>query len=120
MHYGAGITASLADPSLNTGNAAGDSYTGITSLIGTNYDDVLYGNSDINALEGGGGADQLHGGGGALDYASYIHAQSGVIADLGTPANNTGNDDATGDTYFQHQRLDRLELQRHADRRCQR
>ena len=99
-HYGAGITASLADPSINTGNAAGDTYTNITTLIGTNYGDVLYGDTNNNALEGGAGADALHGGGG-FDYASYIHAQSGVVADLGNPLNNTGNDDATGDTYYQ-------------------
>ena len=80
-----GITANLADPSQNTGNAAGDTYTNITDLIGTNYDDTLIGDGNVNALEGGAGADTLIGGGGAIDYASYTHASTGVTANLADP-----------------------------------
>ncbi len=98
LHYQSGITVNLADPSQNTGNAAGDTYTNINSVIGTNSDDILYGDANINALEGGAGADELHGNGGALDFASYIHAATGVIANLADPGQNTG--DAAGDSYF--------------------
>ncbi|MGA7964815.1 MAG: cadherin domain-containing protein, partial [Gammaproteobacteria bacterium] len=97
LHYGSGITVDLAVPSQNTGNAAGDSYVNITGVIGTNYDDVLIGDANANALEGGQGADSLTGGGGPLDFASYQHASAAVIANLADPSGNTG--DAAGDTY---------------------
>ena len=100
VHYGSGITVNLADPSQNTvgSNAEGDTYTNITQVIGTNSADVLTGDGNINVLEGGGGGDTLDGGGGSFDYASYIHAPTGVTADLANfAANNTG--DALNDTY---------------------
>ncbi|HET7805250.1 MAG TPA: cadherin-like domain-containing protein [Pseudolabrys sp.] len=93
------MTANLTDPSQNTGNAAGDTYTNdITALIGTNFDDTLIGNAGTNVLEGGGGGDTLIGGGGVLDFASYAHAQFGVTANLGNTALNTN--DALGDIYI--------------------
>ena len=98
VHYGSGITADLADPSQNTGNAAGDSYSNITGLIGTNYNDTLIGDANNNGLEGGAGADTLIGGGGALNFASYFHAGIGITADLADPSQNTG--DAAGDIYI--------------------
>jgi Ca2+-binding RTX toxin-like protein len=102
VHFGSGITANLADPSQNTGNAAGDTYTNIVSLIGTNFSDTLIGDGNTNALEGGGGADTLIGNGGTLDFASYVHANTGnanvgVTANLADPTQNTG--DALGDSY---------------------
>jgi len=97
IHFGSGITANLANPGQNTGNATGDTYTNIATLIGTNFNDTLIGNSGNNALEGGVGADTLIGNGGALDFASYAHAQTGVTANLANPNLNTG--DAAGDTY---------------------
>ncbi len=97
VHYGSGIVVDLADPSQNTGNAAGDTYSNINTIIGTNYDDTLIGDANINALEGGAGADMLFGNGGSLDYASYIHAPTGVVANLADPSQNMG--DAQGDTY---------------------
>ena len=92
----AGITADLANSSLNTGEAAGDTYTSIENLRGSSSNDTLIGNSGNNFLRGGPGADWLQGGGGS-DTADYKGATSGVIADLTTPAFNTG--DAAGDTY---------------------
>ena len=107
VHYGSGITADLANPSLNTGNAAGDGYSNINSLIGTNYNDTLIGDANNNALEGGAGADTLIGGGGALDFASYVHAPTpGVTAYLVDPSDPTYNPlyantgDAAGDIYI--------------------
>src|SRR6185436_4931083 len=90
--------ANLADPSQNTGNAAGDSYTNINTLIGTNFNDTLIGDGNTNALEGGAGVDTLIGNGGALDFASYIHAPTSVTANLANPNLNTG--DAAGDVYI--------------------
>jgi hypothetical protein len=37
----AGVVASMLDPTVNTGHAAGDAYTSIEGLIGSHYDDTL-------------------------------------------------------------------------------
>lgn len=121
-----GLTASLANPSINTGDAAGDTYENLANnadLAGSPYDDVLFGDSHNNVilgdpdidfyggrfgndklfggdgddmLDGGRGADQMDGGAGT-DFASYAWALSGVTASMADPSKNTG--DAAGDTY---------------------
>jgi hypothetical protein len=70
-----GITADLADPSHNTGDAAGD--------------------ANDNYLRGRGGADTLNGNGGS-DTADYA-GSAGLTVDFSNTANNTG--DAVGDIY---------------------
>ena len=92
-----GVVASLANPSVNTGKAAGDTYISIESLAGSAFNDVLVGDNNNNVLRGQAGADILNGGGG-FDAASYVNAGSGVTATLANPSVNTG--DAAGDTYF--------------------
>jgi Ca2+-binding RTX toxin-like protein len=90
------VTASLLNPSDNAGEAAGDVYTSIENLGGSQFNDTLRGNSAANVLRGEAGADLLDGQGG-FDFASYFGATAGVVASLsGTPA-NTG--DAAGDTF---------------------
>jgi Ca2+-binding RTX toxin-like protein len=91
-----GVVANLADPSHNTGDALGDSYSGIQNLTGSAFNDTLTGDAGNNVLIGGAGADALDGGAGN-DTASYETAHSGVLASLATPSTNTG--DAAGDTY---------------------
>jgi len=95
-HATAGVIASLASNSSNTGDAAGDIYFNIENLRGSNFSDFLFGDSKNNVLEGGAGADFLNGNGGN-DTASYEHAQSGVFANLTNSSLNTG--DAAGDVY---------------------
>ena len=126
LDAGAGISASLANTSLNTGEAAGDTYTSIEDLTGTNYDDVLaglagnrnntlrggggddvlkgysgadrlYGNDGDDFLEGGIGGDVLVGGEGR-DTATYLQASSGVIVSMTALGSSTG--DAAGDTFY--------------------
>lgn len=59
----AGLRASLANSALNTGIAAGDTYTSIESLTGTQGDDILYGSAGGvgNVIRGGSGEDLLRG-----------------------------------------------------------
>jgi Ca2+-binding RTX toxin-like protein len=92
-----GITASLANSAINTGEASGDTYISIEGLIGSKFNDTLIGDGGNNNLRGGLGADVLNGGGG-FDYAEYVNATSGITASLANPAINTG--EAAGDTYI--------------------
>lgn len=120
-----GITASL-DPAIkNTGLAAGDTYSSIENLQGTDKADKLYGSSGNNKLSGWDGDDTLSGGagddvlygwqgadkltGGAgndtaayslrfdADFTGTTSDGKGVTADLDDSSRNTG--DAKGDTY---------------------
>ena len=97
-----GVTASLASPAANTGEAAGDTYTSIEGLAGSAFADTLIGDGNGNSLRGNDGADVLNGGGG-IDTAEYNNSAVGVTADLGNSANNTGH--AAGDTYISIENL---------------
>ncbi len=112
LHSPGPVTVNLTDPSQNTGAAAGDTYSGITNVIGSNSSDTLIGDGSVNALEGGAGADALDGGGssagyGPRDYASYIFAPAtdlgagiGILASLDlTNPFGAPTGDAAGDTY---------------------
>ena len=110
----AGVSVNLAAPGSNTGDAAGDTYSSIDYVRGTNFadtitgnafvnylygesgDDLLYGGDGDDWLNGGEGADVLNGGSG-IDGARYITASAGVTANLGTAI---GTGEAAGDTYF--------------------
>ncbi len=94
--YDTSVTASLADPTINTGEAAGDTYTSIEGLLGSIFNDVLIGDGNDNSLRGGSGADVLEGGGG-FDFALYNNSAGGVTVSLADPGINTG--DAAGDTF---------------------
>ncbi|NPD15564.1 calcium-binding protein [Xinfangfangia sp. D13-10-4-6] len=117
------VFASLASPSSNTGEAAGDTYSNIEGLIGSDFDDFLLGNTAANAIYGGAGDDRIYGGGGAdtlyggtgndtmfgsagadqffggdgRDVVDYSQATTGLRVDMLLPATNTQN--AAGDTF---------------------
>ena len=60
----AGVTLNLGNIAVNTGDAAGDTYSGIEAFAGSNFNDVMIGDSEANLLSGWGGDDQLSGGAG--------------------------------------------------------
>ena len=112
------VIASLADPSINTGDAAGDTYTNIQSLTGSMYGGALYGANDglIEQLWALGGATNIYGGSGYTTFiagdapdnmygqtsggnnlADYEVEPSGVVVNLANPSQNAGL--AAGDTY---------------------
>ena len=66
QYYGAksGVTVNLANPALNAGEAAGDSFASIEDIAGSPFADLITGNALANRLFGGNGNDILHGGSG--------------------------------------------------------
>jgi len=62
---GIGVTASLAAPGSNTGDAENDTYSAIQNLIGSAFADTLTGDNNANSITGGDGNDIISGGGGA-------------------------------------------------------
>ena len=81
--------------------AAGtDTLSGIENLIGSQYNDTLFGDGNDNVIEGGAGNDTLVGGGGN-DTASYASASGGVtvflaLQDSAQNTRNAGSDTLSG------------------------
>lgn len=56
------VAASLANPSINKGDAAGDTYESVERLVGSSYNDSLNGSHATNdVISGGAGADVIKG-----------------------------------------------------------
>jgi serralysin len=91
--YGKGVYANLSNATLNTNEAAGDTFSSIENLKGTAYADKLYGDARANMLTGDSGndilsgmsgTDKLYGGAGADAFTGGSDAdtfQFRVLAD---------------------------------------
>ncbi|MCC1494753.1 calcium-binding protein [Cognatishimia sp. F0-27] len=101
-------------------DAEGDSATGVENLRGSNFDDVLVGNSSANVIYGQTGEDELRGGSGedtlqggfdgdilngesGADTADYSDSSSRVLVNLS--ANFADQGYATGDELISIERL---------------
>ena len=60
-HAATGVTVDFDNMHLNSGDAAGDVFSGISGVIGSAFDDRLNGSSGSNMLSGGAGRDLLDG-----------------------------------------------------------
>ena len=95
----AGVTVDLTEGTGEGGHAQGDDISNVENITGSDYRDVLEGDSSVNilqgldgddelrgnggddVLEGGSGADQMDGGTG-FDAVSYRASDEGVTVDL--------------------------------------
>ncbi|MBA2653478.1 MAG: tandem-95 repeat protein [Gammaproteobacteria bacterium] len=104
----AAVTVILENVYQNTGGAGTQAYGSIENAIGTNFNDVLVGNSDANQLAGAGGDDTLYGqagndylvgglgndtiyGGTGIDTVSYYDAASQVNVILSSQTDGIGH-----------------------------
>jgi len=76
----AGVTINLATGAASGGDAAGDVFTSIENVVGSNYADKLTGDGGANVvfglkgndvIDGGGGADEIYGGAGKDQIAGH-------------------------------------------------
>ncbi|WP_052119962.1 calcium-binding protein [Inquilinus limosus] len=59
-----GVTVNLGNVAANTGDAAGDTYSGVEYFAGSAFNDIMIGDGGANLLSGWTGDDNLSGGGG--------------------------------------------------------
>lgn len=107
VNANSGVLASLADQTANAGGAAGDEYTSIEKLIGSDGADTLIGDANANGntldggagndllIDGSGGSPDIYLGGTGVDAISYANASASVTLAL---SGGTGGD-AAGDVY---------------------
>jgi Ca2+-binding RTX toxin-like protein len=121
---GPALRIDLQTPSLNTGDAMGDTFDAVEGIIGSASADILAGDASRNSFDGGAGDDLLQGrggddsllggagndtliggagadtliGGAGFDFASYSDAASAIWLDLRDVGIDLG--DALGDTLI--------------------
>jgi Ca2+-binding RTX toxin-like protein len=103
---GAAVVVDLDDGTQDSGDAEGDVFSGISGIIGSNFDDVLRGGSGSNAISGGAGNDLIDGrsgsdtlsGGAGDDIVIAGAANDRLAGDAGRDrlASGSGYDTLTG------------------------
>jgi Ca2+-binding RTX toxin-like protein len=78
------VTASLANPSANAGDAAEDIYISIEGITGSNFRDTLIGDANDNTILGLGDNDAISGG----DGGDVLFGQGGVDVIFGDAGND--------------------------------
>ncbi|MBR0872293.1 hypothetical protein JQ633_18150 [Bradyrhizobium tropiciagri] len=104
----AAVRADLGNPATNTGDAAGDTYSNVQNLTGSDFNDFLFGNGVANVLTGGKGNDFMGGGGGddvidggaGYDTSDYANATAGITVVLSATSSVTGNSSVGTDTLI--------------------
>ncbi|MGL4637484.1 MAG: calcium-binding protein [Beijerinckiaceae bacterium] len=87
------VTVNLADSSHNLGDAAGDTYSSIEGLIGSNFGDALIGDNNNNNIFSGNGDDAIF----ALGGNDFIDGGNGHDILNGGAGNDTLTGGANGD-----------------------
>ena len=108
---GAAVFVDLTTGVGYTGDAAGDSLSGIENLTGSIYNDLLYGGPNGSVILGGNGNDRLLGragadtlnGGNGVDEVNYYYSSAGVTVNLTTLTASGG--DAAGDVLISVENL---------------
>jgi Ca2+-binding RTX toxin-like protein len=92
-----GVYADLLHPANNTGDAAGDVYDGIQSLVGSQFGDTMAGDDGQSGIAGGDGSDAIFGRG---DSDTLTGEAGADLVDGGDGADSlgggTGNDSLLG------------------------
>jgi VCBS repeat-containing protein len=81
-----GVTVDMANTALNTGDAAGDIFNDIEGVLGSQFNDLIFGNGFANNLFGSGGDDVINGRGG------NDHLYGGAGDDMFVLENGSGYD----------------------------
>ncbi|MBD3765572.1 MAG: calcium-binding protein [Rhodobacterales bacterium] len=100
-----GLVLDLLDPGRNTGEAAGDSYSSIEDLAGSEYADQIFGDGLDNRLFGRAGADQLSGRSGN----DYLNGGAGPDRLQGDAGNDTLRGGDAADEFVFHSGQDVVE-----------
>jgi Ca2+-binding RTX toxin-like protein len=103
---GDGVIVSLGNHmARNMSTGRPENISNFENVVGSNFDDVVWGDAGINRIDGGRGNDSLGGNGGAdvldggegFDILHYWNSTSAVTVNLATGTATGG--DATGDTF---------------------
>ncbi|MGV6802321.1 MAG: S8 family serine peptidase [bacterium] len=96
------VIVDLQNSAINFGEAVGDSYTNVTDLIGSRYNDQLRGNASDNNFQGGNFSDRLYGRAGN----DTLNGQNGTDAIYGNSGQDTMTGEAGNDRYIYFQLSD--------------
>jgi Ca2+-binding RTX toxin-like protein len=94
------VDLKLKTAQLSTGHASGDVISGIENLQGSDFNDVLKGDSGQNDFEGGKGADTMDGAGSGRDAANYFGSDAAVQVSLAVAGPQVSTGDANGDVLI--------------------